>query len=69
MIITDSQRELLHEYLEEADSLIEADDVTTLELKLDIVLTDVGFDEDGELNEVGHILQNLYDEIYEQNVE
>lgn len=67
MILHEEQKKLLRKYLDNADDLINADDIYELECALDEKLTEIGFDEQWELNETGHVLQKLYDQIYVQN--
>ncbi len=67
MVITQQQKNLLSEYIKNMDKLIVSDDINDLLLKLDEVITEIGFDEHYELNEEGLKLQKAYDEIYEQN--
>ena len=62
MIITDAQKEILSKYGVELFK-----DVNETLLALDDKITEVGFDADYELNEIGLELQRLYDELYNQN--
>jgi hypothetical protein len=62
MNITEKQKQLLEEY-----NVVLSDDIDSLLLDLDDKITEIGFDEDYKLNEDGHILQRLYDQIYNQN--
>ncbi len=62
MSITDSQKALLTKYGVEV-----REDVNDTLLALDDKITEIGFNADYELNEVGLKLQNLYDELYNQN--
>lgn len=65
--ITDSQNQLLLEHLPSAAQCIEDNNIDTLLEELDDKITEVGFDADYELNEVGLKLQQLYDQLYSQN--
>lgn len=65
--VTDEQRKLLAEHLENTEELFKSDDVNEILLPLDDLITEVGFDENYELNELGLKLQKLYDELYNQN--
>jgi hypothetical protein len=67
MILTSDQKEKLFRYVPKAKAFIESDDLYELELAIDEQITDAGMDDDFELNELGHILQRLYDQIYTQN--
>lgn len=67
MIITKQQKELLIDRIEDIEKIIESDDVNNLLLPLDDLITEMGFDENYELNEEGLKLQKLYDEIFKQN--
>jgi len=67
MIITKKQKELLIDKIEDIEKIIESDDVNDLLLPLDDLITEIGFDENYELNEEGLKLQKLYDEIFNQN--
>ena len=61
-MITDEQRKVIEKYIKNP-----SDDIDSLLLELDDKITEIGFDENYELNEDGLILQKLYDEIYSQN--
>lgn len=65
--ITDSQKQLLLEYLPVAAKCIENNDIDKLLENLDDKITEVGFGADYELNEIGLKLQQLYDQLYSQN--
>ena len=65
--ITDRQKQLLLEHLPAAAQCIEDNDIDQLLEDLDDKITEVGFDADYELNEIGLKLQQLYDQIYSQN--
>ncbi len=67
MIVTQKQKNLLSKYIDDLDKLIAFDDINDFLLKLDDLITEIGFDENYELNEEGLKLQKAYDEIYEQN--
>lgn len=62
MSITDSQKALLTKYGVEVQ-----EDVNDTLLALDDKITEIGFNTDYELNEVGLKLQRLYDDLYGQN--
>jgi hypothetical protein len=67
MILTSEQKEALFRYVPKAKAFIESNDLYELELAIDEQITDAGMDDDFELNELGHTLQRLYDQIYIQN--
>ena len=62
MIISESQAELLSQY-----DIQTNDDINILLLDLDDKITEIGFNKDYSLNEIGLKLQRLYDQIYIQN--
>ena len=62
MIISAEQRTLLTKYIEKP-----SDDIDLVLLELDNKITEIGFDIDYELNNIGIELQRLYDELYNQN--
>lgn len=64
--ITEEQLSTLKQHFE-VDNYIVADDIDGLLMALDDVITDVGFDENYELNEEGIKLQLIYDQLYNQN--
>lgn len=71
MNISDSQKELLKEYgLVLPDNIDEIDEIEKINevlLDLDDKITEIGFDSNYDLNEVGLKLQRLYDQLYNQN--
>jgi hypothetical protein len=67
MILTSEQKEKLFHYVPKAKAFIESDDLYELELAIDEQITDAGMDDDFELNELGHTLQRLYDQIHIAN--
>ena len=67
--ITPEQLELLLKYLPEAEALLDDPDGMYYILDLlDDKMLELGYDEDYELNEVGAKLEDLYDDLYYQNV-
>lgn len=62
MNITDEQKQLLTKY-----GVYITGDVNTLLLDLDDKITEIGFNQDYSLNEIGLKLQRLYDQLYNQN--
>ncbi len=65
--VLESQRELLLKYLPDLQLSIENDDIDTVLDKLDDKITEIGFDANYDLNDVGLKLQRLYDQLYDQN--
>lgn len=63
MIITDKQKNIIEEYIENP-----SDDIDILLLDLDDKITEIGFDAEYNLNDIGITLQKLYDELYNQNM-
>lgn len=65
--ITDSQKRLLLEHLPTAAKCIKDNDIDQLLEDLDDRITEIGFNADYSLNEIGLKLQLLYDQLYNQN--
>jgi hypothetical protein len=66
--INNVQKELLLTHLPSLQKSIESSDIDIVLEELDAKITEIGFNVDYSLNETGQKLQNLYDELYEQNV-
>ena len=64
MIITEKQKEHVKTYLKQSYT-----DIYQLLLDLDDKITEIGFDDNYDLNEEGILLQRLYDDLYYQNSE
>ena len=64
MNITEKQKKLVQTYLKKAYT-----DIYQLLLDLDDKITEIGFDENYDINEEGILLQRLYDDLYYQNSE
>ena len=64
MNITEKQKELVKRYLKKSYT-----DIDLLLTELDDKITEIGFDENYNLNEEGRLLQRLYDDLYYQNSE
>lgn len=64
--ITEEQISKLKKYFN-IDEYTSNDNIDGLLMALDDVITDVGFDENYELNKEGLKLQMIYDQIYNQN--
>ncbi len=62
MNITQEQKEILIKY-----GVKVTEDVDAVLLDLDDKITEIGFNLDYSLNEIGKKLQKLYDELYSQN--
>lgn len=65
--VSDNQKRLLLEYLPNVEQYIENTNIDRILEELDDKITEVGFDANYELNEVGLKLQELYDQLYNQN--
>ena len=64
--ITEEQISELKKYFD-TDEYTSNDNIDGLLMALDDVITDVGFDENYELNKEGLKLQLIYDQVYNQN--
>lgn len=64
--ITDEQISELKKHFD-TDEYTSNDNIDGLLMALDDVITDIGFDENYELNKEGLKLQLIYDQIYNQN--
>ena len=64
MNITEKQKELVKKYLKKSYT-----EIQQLLLDLDDKITEIGFDDNYDLNEEGILLQRLYDDLYYQNSE
>ena len=64
MNITEKQKELVKKYLKKSYT-----EIYQLLLDLDDKITEIGFDENYDINEDGILLQRLYDDLYYQNSE
>lgn len=62
--INEKQKELVKTYLKQSYT-----DIYQLLLDLDDKITEIGFDDNYDLNEEGILLQRLYDDLYYQNSE
>ena len=59
--MTDEQKNILSRFIEN-----QSDDYDDLLLQIDAKITEIGFDQNYDLNENGLELQRIYDEIYNQ---
>lgn len=64
MNITEKQKKLVKKYLKKSYT-----DIDLLLTELDDKITEIGFDENYDINEEGILLQRLYDDLYYQNSE
>ena len=64
LTITDEQRKVLDQY---GIPITKSNELNTLLLDIDAKITEIGFDRDYELTEVGLKLQRIYDQIYMQS--
>lgn len=64
MNITEKQKKLVKKYLKKSYT-----EIYQLLLDLDDKITEIGFDENYDINEEGILLQRLYDDLYYQNSE
>ena len=64
MDITEKQKELVKKYLKKSYT-----DIDLLLTELDDKITEIGFDDNYDINEEGILLQRLYDDLYYQNSE
>lgn len=62
--ITEKQKELVKTYLKKSYT-----DIDLLLTELDDKITEIGFDDNYDINEEGILLQRLYDDLYYQNSE
>lgn len=62
MNISEEQKNILKKY-----DINLADDINELLLNVDAKITEIGFNSDYSLNDVGLKLQRLYDQLYNQN--
>ena len=60
--MTDEQKRLIEQYIDNPSN-----DIDSLLLQLDDKITEIGFDENYDLNEEGLVLQKLYDELLNQD--
>ena len=65
--ITTEQKELLLKHLPDIEDSLNSNELDDILDVLDDLITDIGFDDNWELNETGLSLQLLYDQIYSQN--
>ncbi len=65
--ITKEQKELLLKYLPDIEDLFKINETDSILDVLDDLITEIGFDDNWELNDEGLRLQLLYDKIYSQN--
>lgn len=67
IVISNEQKELLMEHLPNAEEILKTNDVNDILFPLDDLITEVGFDENYALNNIGSKLQRTYDQLFNQN--
>lgn len=69
--LTEEQKNFLKENFkkEEADKMLNSNNLDDVLLPLDALITYKGFDDDYMLTKWGNIAQRMYDDIYTQNAE
>ncbi len=65
--IKENERIFIQENIDNANTLLQSDNVNDILCALDNWLTLNGFDDDYDLTEKGRIAQRIYDSIYENN--
>jgi hypothetical protein len=66
MKITTEQKKILENYINDLGQILSSDDINDLLLEIDDAIVGT-FDVDGNPNEDGIKLQNIYDDIYANN--
>ena len=67
MIVTEEQKKLLSDKMENFDEIIKSGNVNDLLIPLNDLIFMIGMNQNYDLNEMGFKLQKVYDEIYDQN--
>ncbi len=67
--ISEEYRNLLREYIENVDELIDNDSLDDLLIEIDSLVLRKGFTKDYFLNDFGKKFQGIRDDVYEDNVE
>ncbi len=67
MNITEEQKSILLSHIPDINQSINNGDLDDVLDQLDDKITEIGFNRDYTLNEIGLKLQKLYDELYVQN--
>lgn len=65
--ITDEQKNILEQYIENVNLYIDNDDIENLLIEIDDVIIEHGMDMSQEITSKGIELQKLYDQVYNQN--
>lgn len=69
LVLTPEQKAFLQENFQDADKMIQSNNVDDILLPLDALITYQGFDDGYALTKWGCSAQKMYDEIYLQNTE
>ena len=67
IVVNDKQLDELSEYIPNVRNNVKSTSLNDFLLNLDALITEIGFDKNWELNEIGIKLQLLYDQVYRQN--
>lgn len=67
IVVNDKQLDELSEYIPNVRNDVKSISLNDFLLNLDALITEIGFDKNWELNEIGIKLQLLYDQVYRQN--
>ena len=67
--LNEEQKNFLIENFDDAEVMMNSDNVNDILLPLDALITYKGFDDDYMLTKWGNVAQRMYDDIYTQNAE
>ena len=67
MILSDSDKTFINENIENADEIINSDDVDLVLSKISEVMMMEGFDSNDEINDFGRLAEKVYDNIFYNN--
>lgn len=67
IVVNDKQLDELSEYIPNVRNDVKSISLNDFLLNLDALITEIGFDKNWELNEIGIKLQLVYDQVYRQN--
>ncbi|MGN1318064.1 MAG: hypothetical protein ACI4VF_03545 [Lachnospirales bacterium] len=65
--VTDEQKTILEQYIDDVNMYIENDDIENLLIELDDIIIEHGMDMEQEITSSGIELQKIYDQIFNQN--